>query len=192
MGNSFVSLSLMSSEIQLILHVLSQETSEAASTLWGKLLGLIDIEDGADSESDEAAEGEFNHFIFSVSCSLAPSFSSRYFSWRSSSVSPSPCPRNGIALHAQGQWWASGVFSRGPNVTSDTLISALASAHYGSPFEGPVLWVQSVRHILARDPGTFEGNNSLIACCQYLSSKDIGCRFLQLLLTVQLTFKCQQ
>ena len=77
---------------------------------------------------------------------------------------------------------------------SDTLISVLTSAHYGSPFEGPVLWVQSVRNILARDPRTFEGNNlsSLIACCQYLSSKDIGCRFLQLVSIVQLTFKCQQ
>ena len=96
--------------------------------------------------------------------------------------------------HAQGQWRASGVFSRGPNLTSNALISALASLHYDTPFEGPALWVQSVRDILVRNPGTLEGSDlpSLVVRCQSLSSKDVGCQFLQLLSTVQIAFKCQQ
>ena len=103
-----------------------------------------------------------------------------------------PCPRNGRALRAQGQWQASSVFSRGKNLTSNTLIGALASVHCDA--EGPVLWAQSVRNLLTRDRTTLEGNDlsSLILRCQSLSSKDVGCQFLHLLSTVQLAFKCQQ
>lgn len=105
-----------------------------------------------------------------------------------------PCPRNGRRLRAQGEWQMSNVFSRGQNLTSNTLISALASVHYDTPLEGPALWVCSVRDILVRDPRMFEGNDlsSLIVCCQSLSSRDVGCQFLQLLSTVQVIFKCQQ
>ena len=53
-ARSSVSLSLTNSEIRIIFHVLSQDTLEAASALQGKLVGLIEVEDGTDGESDEA------------------------------------------------------------------------------------------------------------------------------------------
>ena len=49
-----VTLSLTNSEIRIIFHALSQDTSEAASALQGKLAGLIEVGDGTDGESDEA------------------------------------------------------------------------------------------------------------------------------------------
>ena len=65
-----VCLSLTSSEIRIIFHALSQETSEAASALQEKLAGLIEVEDGADSEWDEAESNCELNLLPPMVCSL--------------------------------------------------------------------------------------------------------------------------
>ena len=98
-AHSSVCLSLTSSEIRIIFHVLSQDTLEAASTLQGKLAGLIEVEDGTDGELDETEHnGELNENPTPASYDLDD------ISLCHPARGPFPCPRNGRTLHSQGQW----------------------------------------------------------------------------------------
>ena len=87
-----------------------------------------------------------------------------------------------------------GPLTRAPNITSNTIISALASIHYGTPLDGPTSWVQSVRSLLSTGGGSFDTNDlaSLISQCQRLNNKGIAGGFLQMLSAIQLTFKCEE
>ena len=105
-----------------------------------------------------------------------------------------PCPQNGRALRLGRQWRASGIFQRAANLTSDSIILDLASAHYKSPLEGPASWVQSVKSFLSSRAMNFKGSDlsSVIAQCQTLGSKDIAGRFFLMLSEMQIAFTCQR
>ena len=105
-----------------------------------------------------------------------------------------PCPRNGRALRLGRQWRASGIFQRAANLTSDSIILDLASAHYNSPLEGPAAWVQSVKSFLFSKAMNFKGSDlsSVIARCRTLGSKDIAGRFFLMLSEMQIAFTCQR
>lgn len=105
-----------------------------------------------------------------------------------------PCPQNGRALVSNGQWRASGSFSRVSNPTSNLIILALASVRYQSPLDGLALWIQSVRELLTSDTESFDGSDlsTVIACCHALSKKDVAGQFLSMLSSIQLAFKCQE
>ncbi|KAI6114452.1 hypothetical protein F5141DRAFT_977711, partial [Pisolithus sp. B1] len=99
---------------------------------------------------------------------------------------PSACPQNGRALC---RWRASRVFTRASNVTSPSLISTLASIHYGSLLESPASWIQSVKDDLSKREESFDGNDlaSIISQCQALRDKEVSGQFLQMLASIQLS-----
>ncbi|KAI6032156.1 hypothetical protein BKA83DRAFT_4028351, partial [Pisolithus microcarpus] len=99
------------------------------------------------------------------------------------------CPQNRRALRLDGRWRASGVFVRTSNVTSHSLISALASIHYGSLLESPASWIQSVKDDLSKSEESFDGNDlaSIISRCQALRDKEVSGQFLQMLASIQLS-----
>jgi len=169
----------------MVYEALGHEPSEAALGLRRRLAPLIGI------------KGPFGRIAGKEGKTATVSSESEPCSPDDSTPPPdrsATCPRNGRALRSRGQWRASGIFTRAPNFTSNTIISALASVRYGSALDGPASWVQSVSSLLSTGGGTFDRNDlaSLISRCQRLSNRGVAGSFLQMLSAIQLTFKCQE
>ncbi|KAI6022324.1 hypothetical protein BKA83DRAFT_16113 [Pisolithus microcarpus] len=161
------------------------ESTVVAVSLRKKLAPLLSIQSG----SEEIAE-----FDSCIPCQMLTTAHPPSPDDNPPHPDPSACPRNGRALHLDGQWRASGVFARTSNVTSHSLISALASIHYGSLLESPASWIQSVKDNLSKSEESFDGNDlaSIVSRCQALRDKEVSGQFLQMLVSIQLSFLCQE
>ncbi|KAI5991338.1 hypothetical protein EDC04DRAFT_2613905 [Pisolithus marmoratus] len=81
-----------------------------------------------------------------------------------------------------------------PKTVARPSPDALASVHYASPLQSPVLWIDSIRNSLVNSQETFEGNDlkSIISWCQALRESDVTGQFLQMLAGIQLSFIYQE